>query len=183
MYKNKFQPNFYFHQIHFICFLFFHVAECDIANYDKWICKSWFFLNHIASTLSSWVLISVITERLIVIYFPLKAKSISTKKESFTVVITIFLLSCVAYIHYFWSLGYKRNSFGEEINKCSISHEYPILDYYITIRPWQDFVVRSAAPFIILLSSNIAMIGKLQCELNKRKKLINSTASVNNKDQ
>ena len=162
----------------------FCIVGYETANYDKWVCKSWFFVNHTASTVSSWVLISVTVERLIVVYFPLKARSMHTKKVSLVTVGTIFLISCAAYTHYFWSYGFKRNELGQELQYCTISYEYQILNHYITnIRPWQDFIVRSTAPFILLLLSNIAIIAKLQYELKQRRRLTGSSSSVHSKKQ
>ena len=169
----------------FFCFftLLFLFSGYETASYNKWVCKSWFFVNHTASTVSSWVLISVTVERLIVVYFPLKAKSISTKKVSQVVVSTILVLSCVAYAHYFWSYGFKTDSVGKELKYCTISYEYSLLDNYITnIRPWQDFVVRSAAPFSLLLFCNIAIIAKLQYELVRRRRLTGASSAVGGKD-
>ena len=89
----------------------------------------------------------------------------------------------MTYAHYFWSYGFKIDSAGKELKYCTISYEYPLLDRYITnVRPWQDFIVRSAAPFILLLLCNIAIIAKLQCELVKRRRLTGASPAVGGKD-
>ena len=168
----------------FFVSLFSYFAGYETASYNKWVCKSWFFVNHTASTVSSWVLISVTVERLIVVYFPFKAKSICTKKAASVVVSTILVLSLVAYAHYFWSYGFKIDSTGKELKYCTISYEYPLLDNYITnVRPWQDFIVRSAAPFMLLLFCNIAIIAKLQHQLIKRRRMTGTSPAVGKKDE
>ena len=46
----------------------------DTARYHPWICKIWFFLNHSAATISSWTLVAVSIERVIVVFLPFRVR-------------------------------------------------------------------------------------------------------------
>ena len=143
------------------------------------VCKSWFFVNHSAKTISGWTLVSVTFERLLVVYFPLKVKSICTRKIAFRTLAFISTLGTLVHLHYFWSYGpsYKEvNGTYVVTATCSVSHEYPELEFYMAhIRPWQDFLLRSAIPFSLLLLCNIMILCKMYLESRSRRNLTQSS--------
>ena len=129
----------------FICTTFnlVFITGYETTSYNKWTCKTWLFVNHSAKTISGWTLVSVTVEQLLVIYFPLKVKSICMKKVAFKILIVISFFCTSAYLHYFWSYGpsYKEVNGTSIITATySVSHEYPELEFYIVnIRPCRIF--------------------------------------------
>lgn len=156
------------------CIIF--VADYDTTSKSKWICKSWFFVNHSAKTTSSWTLVAVTVERLLVVFLPLKAKIICTKKVAATVLAVMTTLGTCAHLHYFWSYGpvYSEgaNNTFVLVASCSISNEYSELELYMAlVRPWQDFLLRSAIPFMTLLVCNVLIICKVYAASARRRRL------------
>ena len=178
-----FQPHFLW-ITHFSVYCFLTTFPgYDTTSYSKWICKSWFFVNHSAKTISGWTLVSVTFERLLVVYFPLKVKSICTKGVAFRTLAFISTIGIVVHLHYFWSYGpsFKEvNGTHVVTATCSVSHEYPELQFYMAhIRPRQDFLLRSAIPFTLLLICNVMILCKMYLESRSRRELT-QTSNDNN---
>ena len=114
------------------------------------------------------------------VYFPLKVKSICTKKVAFRTLVIVSIFGTVVHLHYFWSYGpaYKEVNGTVVVTAiCSVSHEYPELDIYMEyIRPWQDFLLRSAIPFTLLLLCNVMILCKMYSESVLRRELIRTNS-------
>ncbi len=121
----------------------------------------------------------VTIERAFLVYLPLRAKTITQPKYSFIVIISVCLFCTSVYLHYFWTYGQDYDIIdGEEVfvGSCSISTEDASLSYYMEyIRPWQDFVIRSAIPFATLLVCNILIITRLARQHKTRQEMTQST--------
>lgn len=137
----------------------------DTASLHPWVCKSWFFINHSASSASLWTLVAVTVERTIVVYLPLHAKSICTRKYARYTIVILDLINSAQYLHYFWSYDavYSKDQNSTLlVSSCSITTKHTGLSYYMRhIRIWQDFIVRFLVPFIFLALCNSMIIGKL----------------------
>ncbi len=149
------------------------------ASISPWICKSWFFINHSAKTVSGWTLVAVTFERTLLVYWPLKAKDFTNRRLSFVVISAICFLCSIVYIHYFWSYGRKYEIVSGKptlIGFCSVNAKQPALSFYMeNIRPWQDLLIRSAIPFFILLICNVLIIVRLAHQHKMKKAKMTST--------
>ena len=129
------------------------------------ICKSSYFINHSATGISGWTLVALTVERTLVIYLPLKAKSICTVSHARRIIIFINLFLCAIHLHYFWTYGRKYKMQYDEmilVRHCATATTNPVLlSYMKNIRGWQDFIMRSAGPFVCLMICNCAIIYKL----------------------
>ncbi len=144
----------------------------DTAWYHPWICKTWFFVNHSAATISGWTLVAVTIERVMVVFLPLRVRSFCTKKKAVTATVVINILCTACYLHYFWTYGSVYDDQGNLQAGCTILlHNPALVPYILYVRPWQDFIIRSAGPFILLFICNCLIIGKLIYEGVHRKAL------------
>lgn len=149
--------------------------DFDIAKKHVLLCQFWFFINHSAKTISSWTLVVITIERAIVVCQPLKTKQLCSARRAKVITFIIIAICPCFYIHYFWTLGtYEVIQDGVLVTvpSCVIqTHTVALKTYTQQIRPWQDFVVRFAAPFTILLICNIIMIRQLVQSRKQREKL------------
>ena len=68
------------------------------------------------------------------------------------------------------------------ISFCTISDDYPVMRNYMkTVRPIQDLIIRSAAPFAVLLTCNIIIISKLIRQQAIRQGLVSASTKNNTK--
>ena len=149
----------------------------DTASYHPSVCKTWYFANHSFSTISGWTLVAVTIERTIVVYLPLRAKVLCTRQSAKWAILAINTLCTLIYLHYFWTLDAiyeQRGNVTVLVQGCSILRDHPQVGYYITtIRPWQDFLIRSVMPFFCISMGNIMIIIKL-CNNYKTRKILSS---------
>ena len=159
------------------------LATFDTLSLHPVICKAWFFINHSAQAISGWTLVAVTIERTLVVYLPLKAKSICTASNARRVIILVNLFSSIIHLHYFWSYGKKyKVQDGQRIlvAHCSVATKDPTLLFYMkNIRTWQDMIIRSLGPFVCLIICNCSIIYKLIFERNHRKDLGEMTGDAN----
>ena len=72
----------------------------------------------------------------------------------------------------FCFLATLRGNETVKVAGCTIVQDNPdIVPYMTYVRPWQDFIVRSAGPFAVLLVCNCFIIGKLIQQAAKRSKM------------
>ena len=164
------------------------MTDCLIsfpASLSPWICSSWFFINHSAKTISGWTLVAVPMERTLLVYWPLKARTITARKYTFAVTVSICFFCSIIYIHYFGSYGRKYEVIdGEKVltATCTVNAEGEVLSYYMTyIRPYQDLLIRSAIPFLFLLVCNILIIARLAHQQKTKRAKMKSTDEETNK--
>lgn len=106
-----------------------------------------------------------------VVYQPFKARQILDTFKAKIVLFLIYTLSVCFHLHCIW------NNVTIQVPSCSIQKNTLVMEIYMTkIRPWQDFVLRTAAPFLILLICNLLIIIKLVHE-DKRVKTMKATTN------
>ena len=155
----------------------------DTINLNEWWCKIWFVLIHGTKTCSGFILAAASTERCLVMWRPLRAKTVSTKKFACITISLITIGSFSVYIHYLWSYGPTYKTVGNTTimtGACTVSHDYPgLTKFMLIVRPWTDFAIRCAIPFLIIIISNSLMIAKLVKVSRQREALGLSQAGKN----
>lgn len=159
----------------------------DTVTLHPITCKMTYLIHHSATAISGWTLVVVTIERTAVVYFPLKAKSISTVTIAKSIILFLDLFFPVIHLHYIWSYGRKYVTQDDEkkilVSHCTISTTNPILLYYMkNIRTWVDLWVRSLGPFLCLIICNCLIIYKLLKERKDRKSLEATVSDQNKQD-
>ena len=134
---------------------------------------------------SGYTVVAMTLERLVVVYKPLHARTICTRRHAYIIITLICLLGSGVYLHYFWTYG-QIEEVGPSrvitVKHCTILAENRYLKYYIEkIRPYQDLVIRSALPFTCLLMCNILIIVKVSKQYRKRGQLTGSSVELQRK--
>ena len=154
----------------------------DIGHYHPYVCKMWFVVNHSLITISAWTLVAVTVERVIIVYFPLKAKSVISTGRARATIIVIDILCLILHLHYFFTYGPVYGSDGQVTNPCAVVEGSEVQMYYISrVRPWQDLVFRTAAPFFTLLMCNCLIVFRLFQHMRHSKQLVEGNSVKSNK--
>ena len=124
-------------------------------------------------------------ERTLLVFWPLKAKTITARKHAFVVISLVCFFCSIVYIHYFWSYGRKYATINDQqvlIASCSVNAQGDVLSYYMSnIRPLQDLFIRSAIPFCLLLICNVLIIARLARQHKTKKEKMRSQDEESNK--
>ncbi|CAH1799714.1 unnamed protein product [Owenia fusiformis] len=148
-----------------------------IRQTHEWACKVHVFFTYLFIDLSAWMLICVTIERVILVYLPLRAKSICTKTKTKIVIclVTLFLvgLNC----HLMFTLGQRDFIWnGKEVsNNCVYLEGFDEL--HLKYWPWIHASVASFVPFTVLLVSNTLIVLHLVKAATRRKNQMNVTGS------
>ena len=119
-------------------------------------CNFVYFFNRVPKHMSSWLLIAITMERLLVVYLPTKAKVITQVKAA-RVTIGALLVLMVAFE---WlSLGaYKDDGKSYSFNPCQ--GRSPRLQVYVDQHAWVRAAVYSFIPSVMLVIINAAIATK-----------------------
>ena len=108
--------------------------------------------------------------RFIVIWFPLKAKSLCTKKNA---KIGIAVMPVVLFVIYFY------NFFGYRVDEEGNCDVHPRLEYMINhVSPWLTAILYSYIPVILLFFFNIGIATKLYKSKKQRKDIASSNKNA-----
>ncbi len=116
--------------------------------------------------MAAWMVSVLSIERFFAVWFPLKAKSWTTKRNMTIVLITIAIFQFGIDAHYFWTIHLVRDTTMEY--KCVKNEAYRnFLSYYW---PWVNITFYSLIPFLILLTTSCSIIAKIAFNIYMRKR-------------
>ena len=150
-----------------------HIWDIDLRLLSSAGCMTSVFFTYFSFQLSSWLLVTVTTERLISVMFPHQVKlNCTTKKSGITVLVIIMCLAAVN-AHYFY--GYRLQYIpSDSLQRLQCGPRHELVDYSIFLYrywSWIDFVISFAVPFAIMLIDNILIIVNLKRQTNRRRKM------------
>ncbi|CAH1781550.1 unnamed protein product [Owenia fusiformis] len=149
----------------------------DIRATHEWACKIHIFFTYMFIDLSAWMLVCVTIDRVILVYLPLKAKSICTRKKTIIVICLVTLFLVGVNCHWFFTVGQRDfTKLIEEVQlTCAFLEGFE--EFHQTYWPLIDASVRSFIPFTVLFVSNILIIAQLVRAAIRRKKQMNASTS------
>ena len=153
-----------------------HMNGYDVRLSSRFACKFHMFSVNAIDHFDSWVLVNVTLERVCAVLLPHKVKGIFTKKFATVCLIiqalVIIFIDC--HFLYAYDLGYlkHRNAWS-----CLILLRSPI-SYWSKIWPWIDLCLTSMVPFIIIVSSNVAIVCRLLWSRYTRRQSLHVSPNV-----
>lgn len=146
-----------------------HVYNFDVRHMSEISCKVNVFITYLALYFSSWLLVAVTIERVLVVWFPMNAKFRSNKKIAACVICVLFTVLVVFDAHILYGrkdiIVFEGNT--TKIKLCYyMDEEYRL--FYKQVFPWIDLALFSGIPFCMLLIGNILIAIKL---LSTKKRL------------
>ena len=141
----------------------------DIRMMSIASCKIQTFLAYFLVHFEAWILVCVAFERVAAIFFPHRAKVIFTQRFAIVQIAFTGLILITINLHFFWTHTLLNG-------RCLLSDDK--FEYFAdNIWKWLDFVLSSFAPFVFMLSFNVAIISRL-IYLKRRK---NRSTDINNR--
>lgn len=139
-------------------------------------CRIHSFLTYFSLDFSVWLLVAVTVERFLMVKFPLKARTLCTRKHATVVIAGIFIMLVGINQHFFWMQELYTQS---GMNICfPKTHDVHI--YFMNIVfPWIDFAIYSAIPLIFMIICNTLIIWNLVSRERRLKQSITADQTTN----
>ncbi|CAH1795610.1 unnamed protein product [Owenia fusiformis] len=135
-------------------------SSIDVRALSNTGCKIHTFLTYTCTQYSSWILVALTFERFVTVYFPLRSKTLCTRKTSISSLAVFLGLIISLNLHFYWTVNIGK--YG-----CDV-YDHSLFRFMGLIWPWIDLCVTSFLPFIIMLVCNTTIIICLVKERNKR---------------
>ncbi len=155
----------------------FNLAGITVFAYSTWVCCVYIWTVVSARVMAVWILVAIVVERGIAVWFPYMLKIICSLKRGkrlvciFIIGVMILeipqILATETFIRF--DIGLDRN-----ISYCFINFTTDIGHYMFYIEPWIAFSPYSAVPFCIIFITNIVIIVGVRRAQNKRKSMTSS---------
>ena len=141
------------------------VSGYHITSSSEIFCQFYNFVFQSAITLSSWLVVAVAIERLIVVWMPLRAKTLCTVRKAviFVCVMPVVCLLLQSYNFLIWKLNDDREG------RCDMNPEYEFFHRYV-YSPLNN-AAYCYVPVLILIVVNAAIVVGLTRANKARKRL------------
>ena len=136
--------------------------------------KARIFFIYFLPQFESWILASVAVERMTAVYFPFKVKAIFTKKFAAIQVAVTGLLIAAVNMSLFWTANtVETGCYVDVVDEQSTSNTF-----WTQVWPWIHFFLTTLIPFVVMLTIDVAIIGKMICMNRHRKNNLNASSDV-----
>ena len=132
----------------------------DVLQVSNWSCKGITMLMYTASHYSVWLIIAVTMERYIAVRWPLKAKTMCTKRRAIIVIISLLVGIIGINSHIAWTFQVLPTANNSTL--CSGER---------VIWPWVDACLYSFLPLLVISTLNGLIIQKVVAARKDRKKM------------
>ena len=139
----------------------------NFRNHSSEICRQYHFWLPVFFTYSSWLVVCIAVERVLVVKYPFRAKSLCNTRNALITVAAVFLLIfAISWYHYpKWVVN--------EEGICSLNSSYLTFSMYVS--PWLMSSLYSYLPFLILLFTNGLLLSRLFAADKNREMMTKST--------
>ena len=122
-------------------------------------CRAYVYILYVSKCLSAWFTVAVTIERLLVVLFPYRARSLAKRKRAFVVVaiVTLVVFGVYAFLPFLYHVTWDERR-GEY--KCKMIKYYKDRQVDVILKSL-DLTVYSLLPTIILSLSNSVLVYKL----------------------
>lgn len=152
------------------------VYNFDVRHFSEKSCKINVFVNYLALYFSSWLLVAVTMERVLVVRFP-NSKFKSNKKIATGVICLLFAIFAALNTHILYGrtdvIVFEGNT--TNVKRCYYKDEEYRL-FYKQVFPWIDLMLFSGIPFCLLFTGNLLIAMKLISTKRKLEKWKNTQA-------
>ncbi len=138
------------------------VSGVRLLSSSLGFCQTYNFLFTTLYTYAAWLVTCIACERCIVVWWPLKAKRLSTLRKS-RVIVCVSLVLC-GVIH-----SYNFLIWDMRAGRCDMSLEYAY--FFQNVYPWLSAVAYSYLPVTIIVVCNILILVGLKKAAERRKML------------
>ncbi|CAH1802478.1 unnamed protein product [Owenia fusiformis] len=146
-------------------------------DFNEWGCKLHFFFTYTFIDLSAWMLVCVTVDRVILVYLPLKAKSICTKRKTIISICIVTLFIMGVNCHWLFTVGKRVFLYMGKEYPVNCYYQEGFEEFHQRYWPWIDAAIASLIPFAVLIICNILISLQLLRAGRMRKKQMNVSNS------
>ncbi|CAH1777828.1 unnamed protein product [Owenia fusiformis] len=123
-------------------------------------CKVYRFVSYFLVHFVAWILVAVSCERIVFIYFPMKAKIVCRRRTACIVLGSIAFILTGVNAHIFWTFSLTEY---DGFYYCDLVDNIAELmgPQFVIIFLWLDLSIASLVPFILMITCNITIIARL----------------------
>ena len=138
-----------------------------LRNHSTEICRQYHFWLPVFFTYSSWLVVCIAVERVLVVKYPFRAKTLCNTRNALITVAAVFLLIfAISWYHYpTWVVN--------EEGICSLNPSYLTFSMYVS--PWLMSVLYSYLPFLILIATNAILLFSITVADKNREMMTKNT--------
>lgn len=133
-----------------------HVRGRSLFDDSQIICIVHVFFNRASYEFSNWILATVTMERLLSVVIPHRVKIIFTPRVATILIVILAVTIFGSNVHVFFGVRLV----GKDITYCWYASE-SFESFYENIWKWFELLIELAAPFTIILISNVILLYKL----------------------
>lgn len=164
--------------------------DTDLIHKSTTWCQLWYYCVRSLKFISVWTLVGVTTERVLMVYWPLKIKMLVTRKRTLIAIIVIDIFGFLTSIYILWVYRnhptHTIESLDEDMsNSCSgnPSPQNTIIYMLAThFRSREELCLLFAIPCILIFFSNTAIIYKLHQKKIQRSRLSRYNMNISIRD-
>ena len=152
-----------------------------LIEYYDWACRLVFFGFYSSLHCSVSLLVSMTAERFVVVWFPIKAKTICKKKHSLIVIVVVISLILSLNLHNLFTRQVLDNGNGTTfcLTSWSVMPGMPYDNFHLNVWPWIDSTIYAFFPVISIFILNSLIITKVRLSGNMTGKNTKETKSQN----
>ncbi|CAH1778265.1 unnamed protein product [Owenia fusiformis] len=123
-------------------------------------CKVFRFVSYFLVHFVAWILVAVSCERIVFIYFPMKARIVCRRRTACIVLGTIAFILTGVNAHIFWTFSLTEY---DGFYYCDLVDNIAEVmgPQFVIIFLWLDLSIASLVPFVLMIICNITIITKL----------------------
>ena len=145
--------------------------------YSSFVCRLAFYIQHLFTYISAWLIVAVTFERFIVVRFPFHSIRICRMHAAYTVTLIIFTFFSIYTAHCFFTIGLIDTNLQTDEGY----HPHYIVCDLIIYRHWLaliDLCFYSVLPSILILIFNILIISTMFYAIRNRRDYLQANSYV-----
>ena len=139
----------------------------DIRTVNNVFCKIHVFLTYFSVHLSSWLLCLITFERILCVFIPHKVKLVFGRKQSLLSIAVLAIILVLINGHLVVGMELWQST---GLSNCNVPvSAVSYMDFFGRIWPWIDLSISFVAPFVLIITGNIAIVVQLHRVRRQRK--------------
>lgn len=145
--------------------------------YSTFRCRLAFYLQHLFTYMSAWLIVAVTFERLMVVRFPFQSIRLSRMHVAYGISIAIFLFFSLYSVHYFFTMNLIRVNLQTDMG---YHPNYTVCDLTVHrgLIAFIDLCFYSIIPSVLILIFNVLIIFTIFHAIRKRRDYLQASSYV-----
>ena len=160
-----------------LSFLIETMFNYQIQLYSSIVCRLDFYIKHLFTYISAWLIVAVTFERFIVVRFPFQSIRICRMHIAYTISIVMFTVFGLYTSHCFFTINIFRVNLQTD-EGYHPNHLVCDLKLYSNLLAFIDLCLYSVLPSVIILSLNVLIILTILRAMRKRREFLQENNGI-----